>query len=75
MEPRRCSPSRAAGVGQGTLYRHFPTREALLAEVYREDFEELTSAASELASLPGLLVRWPKRLALNRRSGSGAARA
>ncbi|WP_369753268.1 TetR/AcrR family transcriptional regulator [Micromonospora sp. CNB394] len=49
MEPRRCSPSRAAaGVGQGTLYRHFPTREALLAEVYREDFEELTSAASEL---------------------------
>ena len=27
--------AKAAGVGQGTLYRHFPTREALLLEVYR----------------------------------------
>ena len=30
--------ARQAGVGQGTLYRHFPTREDLLAEVYREEF-------------------------------------
>ena len=28
--------ARQAGVGQGTLYRHFPTREDLLAEVYRD---------------------------------------
>ena len=42
------SIARAAGVGQGTLYRRFPTREALLIEVYREDFEALTTAASEL---------------------------
>ncbi len=27
--------AKRAGVGQGTLYRHFPTREDLLAEVYR----------------------------------------
>lgn len=40
--------ARAAGVGQGTLYRHFPTREALLAEVYRDDVETLVAAAPEL---------------------------
>src|ERR1700753_4199878 len=40
--------ARQAGVGQGTLYRHFPTREDLLAEVYREDVEELVAAAPAL---------------------------
>ncbi|MDQ0771926.1 AcrR family transcriptional regulator [Streptomyces aurantiacus] len=40
--------AKRAGVGQGTLYRHFPTREALLAEVYRQDVEELVAAASGL---------------------------
>lgn len=43
------SIGKAAGVGQGTLYRHFPTREALLLGVYREDFDRLLDAA------PGLL--------------------
>lgn len=42
--------AKACGVGQGTLYRHFPTREDLLAEVYRHDVEELVAAASELLS-------------------------
>ena len=42
--------AKAAGVGQGTLYRHFPTREALLVEVYREDVDTLVAAA------PALLV-------------------
>jgi AcrR family transcriptional regulator len=37
--------AKLAGVGQGTLYRHFPTREDLLAEVYRHDVEELVAAA------------------------------
>src|SRR6476660_9765177 len=37
--------AKRAGVGQGTLYRHFPTREDLLAEVYRHDVEELVAAA------------------------------
>ena len=32
----------------GTLYRHFPTREDLLAEVYREDVDELVAAAPVL---------------------------
>ena len=42
------SIARSAGVGQGTLYRRFPTREALLAEVYREDFDRLTASAGAL---------------------------
>ncbi len=40
--------AKRAGVGQGTLYRNFPNREALLAEVYRRDVEELVAAASAL---------------------------
>jgi AcrR family transcriptional regulator len=42
------SIARSAGVGQATLYRRFPTREALLAEVYREDFDRLTASARAL---------------------------
>jgi AcrR family transcriptional regulator len=37
-----------AGVGQGTLYRHFPTREDLLAEVYRHEVDELVALAPQL---------------------------
>ena len=37
-----------AGVGQGTLYGHFPTRADLLAEVYRADVDELVAAAPTL---------------------------
>ena len=40
--------AKRAGVGQGTLYRHFPTREDLLAEVYRQDVDELVAAAPAL---------------------------
>src|SRR5712672_4686619 len=40
--------ARQAGVGQGTLYRHFPTREDLLAEVYRHDVDALVAAAPAL---------------------------
>lgn len=40
--------AKRAGVGQGTLYRNFPHREALLAEVYRRDVEELVTASSTL---------------------------
>src|SRR6202042_642519 len=44
--------ARQAGVGQGTLYRHFPTRDELLAEVYREDVGELVAAAPALLAEP-----------------------
>jgi len=33
-----------AGVGAGTLYRHFPTRDALLEAVYRTEVEKLAAA-------------------------------
>jgi AcrR family transcriptional regulator len=41
--------ARAAGVGAGTLYRHFPTRDALIAAVYRNETEQLVAAAERLA--------------------------
>lgn len=42
--------ARQAGVGPGTLYRHFPTRDALLEAVYRTGVEELAAAEREFAS-------------------------
>jgi AcrR family transcriptional regulator len=41
--------ARRAGVGIGTLYRHFPTRDALLSEVYRHAVEQLAEAAGRLS--------------------------
>jgi AcrR family transcriptional regulator len=38
-----------AGVGPGTLYRHFPTRDELLEAVYRTEVEKLAAAAREFA--------------------------
>jgi AcrR family transcriptional regulator len=38
-----------AGVGPGTLYRHFPNREALLAAVFEEDVTLLAAQAKELS--------------------------
>jgi AcrR family transcriptional regulator len=40
--------ARRAGVGIGTLYRHFPTRQALLEAVYRDQVEALRARADEL---------------------------
>ncbi|QHS52839.1 TetR/AcrR family transcriptional regulator [Edaphobacter sp. 12200R-103] len=42
--------ARQAGVGPGTLYRHFPTREALLEAVYRTEVEKLAAAEREFAT-------------------------
>jgi AcrR family transcriptional regulator len=52
--------AKRAGVGPGTLYRHFSTREALLAAVYRDDVTNLAARADELADAePGeALARW-----------------
>jgi AcrR family transcriptional regulator len=41
--------SKQAGVGAGTLYRHFPTRDALLEAVYRTEVEKLAAAERKLA--------------------------
>jgi len=41
--------ARRAEVGAGTLYRHFPTRDALLEAVYRSEVEKLAGSARRLA--------------------------
>jgi AcrR family transcriptional regulator len=42
--------ARRAGVGPGTLYRHFPTRDALVEAVYRHEVEKLAAAAPHFAA-------------------------
>jgi AcrR family transcriptional regulator len=42
--------ARRAGVGIGTLYRHFPTREALFEAVYRREVQQLVELAEALKS-------------------------
>ena len=60
------SIAKKAGVGIGTLYRHFPTREALVLEVYRHEVQQLIDAAPLLlATMPPLdaLRAWLDRAA------------
>jgi len=60
------SIAKKAGVGAGTLYRHFPTREALILAVYRHDVQHLVeSVPALLATHPPLraLRLWFERLA------------
>lgn len=52
--------ARAAGVGIGTLYRHYPTREALIEAAYRTEIEKLCRVA------PELLEKHPPDVALAR---------
>lgn len=42
--------ARQAGVGPGTLYRHFPSRDALIEGVYRSEVEKLAAAAGRFSS-------------------------
>jgi AcrR family transcriptional regulator len=70
--------ARRAGVGAGTLYRHFPTREALLLAVYRSDIETIAERARTLgADLPPLeaLTAWLREQLtyISHRHGIGAA--
>jgi AcrR family transcriptional regulator len=53
--------AKRAGVGIGTLYRHFPTREALFEAVYRREVEQLSELAEQLKNEPvpvDALRRW-----------------
>jgi AcrR family transcriptional regulator len=50
--------AKEAGVGIGTLYRHFPTREALVEAAYRTELDRLCDAA------PALLAELPPERAL-----------
>jgi AcrR family transcriptional regulator len=56
--------AKRAGVGIGTLYRHFPTRDALVEAAYRNEVAQLRAAADELlAELPPdrALEAWVRR--------------
>ena len=60
-EPSMRAIAREAGVGIGTLYRHFPTREALVEAVYRDQVARLAAGARELLdelTAPAALRRW-----------------
>jgi len=52
--------ARRANVGIGTLYRHFPTREAVVEAVYCREVEHLAEA------VPQLLASWPPGEALHK---------
>ena len=53
--------ARRAGVGIGTLYRHFPTREALFEAVYRREVDELAALGEASAGSPTEALRaWVK---------------
>ncbi|MEU9442601.1 helix-turn-helix domain-containing protein [Streptomyces sp. NPDC048304] len=57
--------AKRAGVGSGTLYRHFPTRQALLGAAYVDRIEALGARGDELAEQlpPGeALMEWLKEL-------------
>ena len=54
------SIARDAGVGIGTLYRHFPNREALVEAIFRTELAEVAAAAGQL------LKRHPPKTALRR---------
>jgi len=57
--------ARRAGVGIGTLYRHFPNRQALLEVVYRDEVKQVCRSAAELQGMPAWegFVAWINRLA------------
>ena len=47
--------AKEAGIGAGTLYRHFPTRDALIEAVYRTEVEKLAAAEKKFSeSLPAI---------------------
>src|SRR4051794_19434042 len=57
--------AKRAGVGPGTLYRHFPTREALQEAVYRDAVQRLCAAGDQLRSDADprrALVEWMRLL-------------
>src|SRR5437867_2707 len=71
--------ARRAGVGPGTLYRHFPTRQALQEAAYLEGVQSLAARAQALADSPlppdEALAAWMRSLAdyLSTKRGLSAA--
>jgi AcrR family transcriptional regulator len=68
----------SAGVGIGTLYRHFPTRESLIEATHENELTQLCDSAGELvAALPAeaALRAWLSRWVDYLRAKDGLARA
>lgn len=66
--------ARKAGVGDGTLHRHFPTREVLLEALLRTNFDELADRAHELElwdNAGSALVTWLREAVAMTHSYSG----
>lgn len=55
----------AAGVGRGTLYRHFPDRTALVAAIYEARLDRYESFAAEHQDDPSLLFRLLRKVAMD----------
>ncbi|GAA1888446.1 TetR/AcrR family transcriptional regulator [Streptantibioticus ferralitis] len=77
-----CTPlsaiAKKAGVGQGTFYRNFPNREALVLEVYRHEVQQVADAAPQLLETraPDQALReWMDRLAQYAMAKAGLADA
>jgi AcrR family transcriptional regulator len=70
--------ARHAGVGIGTLYRHFPDRYTLMNAVFERELDGLTARAEELAEQEeprAALVKWLEAVALHSASYRGLAAA
>lgn len=70
--------ARRAGVGIGTLYRHFPNRHALLSAVFEDAVSDLLSRARELSRAPepcSALVTWLREMVQHAGEYRGISRA
>ncbi|MGY5124883.1 TetR/AcrR family transcriptional regulator [Streptomyces nigrescens] len=70
--------ARRAGVGIGTLYRHFPNRTALMGAVFQGEVDALLAHARELADAPqpcAALVEWLRAIITHATTYRGLSRA
>ncbi len=70
--------ARRAGVGIGTLYRHFPNRQSLMSAVFEDAVGELLARSRELQDAPqpcAALVTWLREMVTHASEYRGLARA
>jgi AcrR family transcriptional regulator len=67
--------ARAAGVGIGTLYRHFPTRDDLILALVAADLDRVAALADEYADRTDALERWLDELVRHTIAYRGLAEA
>ncbi|MER6077431.1 helix-turn-helix domain-containing protein [Streptomyces sp. NPDC001833] len=70
--------ARRAGVGIGTLYRHFPTRHALMSAVFEDALSDLLARARELQTAPDpcqALLTWLHEVVVHAAAYRGLSRA